>query len=99
MRKAWFEARNTSVRHLPLQLQDELRERKAIVSERPWSLQRRWRRISLRAVAVDSSKAGIVGSFWLCDVLGAAQEATQQQAHTTDLFEEGWWIIEIRKVV
>ena len=49
----------------------------------------------LRAVAVHSSEVGIEGSFWLCEILGPAQEATQQQAHATDLFEEGWWIVEI----
>ena len=49
----------------------------------------------LRAVAVDSSEVGIEGKFWLCDILGSAQEATEQQAHATDLFEEGWWIVEI----
>ena len=27
-------------------------------------------------------------------MLGPAQQATQQQAHATDLFEEGWWIVE-----
>ena len=44
---------------------------------------------------MDSSEVGLEGSFWLCDVLGPAQQATQQQAHATDLFEEGWWIVEI----
>ena len=46
-------------------------------------------------MAVDSSEVGIEGKFWLCDILGRAQEATEQQAHATDLFEEGWWIVEI----
>lgn len=49
----------------------------------------------IRAVAVDSRDAGIEGSFWLCEVLGPAHQATELQAHATDLFEEGWWIVEI----
>ena len=27
--------------------------------------------------------------------MGPAVQATEQQAHATDLFEEGWWIVEI----
>ena len=46
-------------------------------------------------MAVDSKEVGIEGRFWLCDIRGPAQEATEEQAHTTDLFEEGWWIVEI----
>lgn len=49
----------------------------------------------LRAVAVDHMEIGIEGSFWLCEVLSAAQLASEQQIHATDLFEEGWWIVEI----
>lgn len=49
----------------------------------------------LRAVAVDHTETGIEGSFWLCQLLSHAQLATEQQAHATDLFEEGWWIVEI----
>ena len=35
------------------------------------------------------------GDFWLCEILGHAKQATARQAHATDLFEEGWWIVEI----
>ena len=38
---------------------------------------------------------GIQGRFYLCGILGPTQEATEQQAHATELFEEGWWIVEI----
>ena len=27
--------------------------------------------------------------------MGSAVQATEQQAHATDLFEEGWWIVEV----
>ena len=50
----------------------------------------------LRAVAVDSSEISIEGRFWLCEVLGQAFKATEAQAHATDLFEEGWWVVEIK---
>ncbi len=49
----------------------------------------------LRAVRVDSADLGIEGSYWLCDVMGRAVQATERQAQATDLFEAGWWIVDI----
>jgi len=39
---------------------------------------------------------GLEGSWWLCEILGPASQATARQAHATDLFEEGWWIVRIK---
>jgi len=50
----------------------------------------------LRAVNVDGPERGLEGSWWLCEILGSASQATAQQAHATDLFEEGWWIVRIK---
>ncbi|KAL1520934.1 hypothetical protein AB1Y20_022494 [Prymnesium parvum] len=50
----------------------------------------------LRAVKVDSSERSIEGNFWLCLVLGSAQKATEEQTYATDLFEVGWWIVQIK---
>mmetsp|Transcript_31153 Transcript_31153/g.66899 ORF Transcript_31153/g.66899 Transcript_31153/m.66899 type:complete len:197 (-) Transcript_31153:78-668(-) len=50
----------------------------------------------LRAVRVDSAELHIEGDFYMCEVLGLAVQATERQAHATDLFEEEWWIVEIR---
>ena len=50
----------------------------------------------LHAVAVDAAEIDIEGDFWLCLVLGSAQQATARQAQATDLFEEGWWIVQIK---
>ena len=49
----------------------------------------------LRALRVDDPERGLEGSWWLCLIMGPAVQATKQQAHATDLFEEGWWIVEI----
>ena len=49
----------------------------------------------LRAVRVDSAEHGVEGSWWLCRICGLAMQASEQQAHATDLFEAGWWIVEI----
>mmetsp|Transcript_25121 Transcript_25121/g.84671 ORF Transcript_25121/g.84671 Transcript_25121/m.84671 type:complete len:497 (+) Transcript_25121:2689-4179(+) len=49
----------------------------------------------LRAVKVDSTERYMEGAFWLCLICGSAKQATARQAHSTDLFEEGWWIVEI----
>lgn len=49
----------------------------------------------LRAVRVDSAEQGVEGNWWLCHILGPAIQASEQQVHATDLFEEGWWIVEI----
>lgn len=53
----------------------------------------------LRAVRVDSAELHIEGDFYMCEVLGLAVQATERQAHATDLFEEGWWIVEIRCIL
>jgi len=50
----------------------------------------------LRAVTVDPPECGLEGSWWLCEILGPASQATARQAHATDLFEEGWWIVRIK---
>jgi len=50
----------------------------------------------LRAVSVDAPERGLEGDWWLCEILGPASQATAQQAHATDLFEEGWWIVRIK---
>ena len=50
----------------------------------------------LRAVVVDASELGIEGDFYLCEILGRAEQATTRQARATELFEEGWWIVEIQ---
>ena len=44
---------------------------------------------------VDSSEKDIEGAFWLAKILGKAKLATVRQAHATDLFDAGWWIVEI----
>lgn len=49
----------------------------------------------LRAVVVDSTEISIEGRFWLCNVLGRASQATEQQARATELFEKDWWIVQI----
>ena len=50
----------------------------------------------LRAVRVDSPDLGLEGGWWLCNVCGPATQASERQAHATDLFEAGWWIVEIQ---
>ena len=50
----------------------------------------------LRAVVVDPPDRGIEGDYWLCEIQGPASQATSRQAHATDLFEEGWWIVRIK---
>jgi hypothetical protein len=50
----------------------------------------------LRAVVVDPPERGIEGDYWLCEIQGPASQATSRQAHATDLFEEGWWIVRIK---
>ena len=49
----------------------------------------------LRAVRVDAAEKGIEGNFWLANVLGKAMQATERQANASELFEAGWWIVEI----
>ena len=49
----------------------------------------------LRALRVDGPEQGLEGNWWLCLIVGSAVQATEQQAHATDLFEEGWWIVEV----
>ena len=51
----------------------------------------------LRAVRVDDcEEVGMEGGWWLCNVCGHSIQATEQQAHATDLFEKDWWIVEIQ---
>lgn len=50
----------------------------------------------LRAVTVDGPERGLEGNWWLCLILGPASQATARQAHATELFEEGWWIVRIK---
>ena len=53
----------------------------------------------LRVVKVDSDERYMKGAFWLCLICGSAMQATAQQAHANELFEEGWWwIVEIEWV-
>ena len=49
----------------------------------------------VRGVCVDNRDRGIEGIFWLCLVLGKATIATERQARATELFEKGWWIVDI----
>ena len=51
----------------------------------------------LRALRVDGPEQGLEGEWWLCLIMGPAVQlqASEQQAHATDVFEEGWWIVEI----
>ena len=49
----------------------------------------------LRAVRVDSKEQGLEGKWWLCLICGPATQASERQAHATDLFEAGWWIVEV----
>lgn len=49
----------------------------------------------IRAVRVDEMEYAIEGAWWLCLVCGRSIQTSEQQAHSTDLFEAGWWIIEI----
>ena len=50
----------------------------------------------LRAVRVDSKEKSIEGSFWLARIEGSAKQATERQALASELFEAGWWIVEIQ---
>ena len=49
----------------------------------------------LRAVRVDSKEQGLKGTWWLCLICGPATQASERQAHSTDLFDAGWWIVEV----
>ena len=50
----------------------------------------------LRALRVHPPDRHIEGDYWLCLIQGPPSQATERQAHATDLFEANWWIVRIK---
>lgn len=51
---------------------------------------------SMTTLSIDQLDRNMEGDYWLCEIQGPASQATERQAHATDLFEADWWIVRIK---